>query len=100
MGKITAAITRWHGRQIQPLFFQRGRFEGVETFDVFLRIDRMPAHIQQRRAEQFSHIVAFVELRRVKHFLAQIIRHRLTRLIVPGKSGENLRMAGPMFIDL
>ncbi|MNE63971.1 hypothetical protein D3C80_1593540 [compost metagenome] len=60
----------------------------------------MPVHIQQRRAKQFGHFVTFVELRGIEHFLAQGIWHRFACLIVPGKTGKNLRMAGPMLIDL
>ncbi len=60
----------------------------------------MPVHIQQRGAEQFGHVIAFIELGGTEHFLAQRVGHRLPGFIVARIVSEDLRMAGPVLVDL
>ena len=60
----------------------------------------MPVHIQQRRCEQFAHVVAFIKLRRAEHAVAQRGRHDFPGLMMPRIVGKDLRLAGPMFINL
>ena len=60
----------------------------------------MPVHVQQRGAERFRHVIAFVEMRCVEHAFAQRVRHRFAGLVMAGIVGKYLRMAGPVLIDL
>jgi hypothetical protein len=48
----------------------------------------MPVHIQQRRREQFAHVVAFIKLRRAEHAVAQRSPASLPRFDNAAHSGQ------------
>ena len=100
MRKIAAAIARRHGGQIHILRTQGRGFKRIDIVREFILPHAMPVHIQQRRCEQFAHVVAFIKLRRAEHAVAQRGRHDFPGLMVPRIVGKYLRLAGPVFINL
>ncbi len=100
MGEITAAITGWHC--LHPDLFPRQRLalkfrHAVQRFALFAGV---PVHIQQRRRQQFGHVVAFIELRRPEQAVTQRLWHRFAMLIVARIAGKYFGVACPVLINL
>ena len=63
-------------------------------------MNTVPVHVEQRRAQQLGHVIAFIELGRVEHFIPQRIRHRLIGFVMACIVSKYRRMAGPVLVDL
>ena len=98
--EIARAVARRHIRKIRARPLQRLRLEFVDILLRHIGSELVPLHVEFRGRQQFTELVALIPGLRFLDLVHQRLWDRLPRLVVHRIMLEDLRIKGPVLVEL